>query len=392
VAQGGTGASTAEGARAALDVYSKGAVDAALGGIRAGTAHAPQSIIKAPLGPRPDGWTAADCDAPVASLSHSGTAVTVEAGLQVAYADGGNVYPSEVLAAPQSVDLSAAADGTSYIYADIAEDGTFSGFGHADVAPDVGGERSGKDIMPAFSTYTLSGWGTVSADSEYPGGYQAYKAFDKYQGTSTTATNTWLGNAAGVGFLCIAFEKPRGVLGFILGVSAYTSAIQGVTSIGRAPTSFDFVKDGGIVKSIVGESWTAYGQKKIYLFDSVQYGTQFKLDIKATSGGVLPAVAIMIPIFTEDLYNPTTVTMYDKDDNPIRRVYLGTAAKSSGAITSAQGFALGDRVRLAATGTILDNPFGGWHVQATQGTALLSATPTTISGVTVNTTPVVVRR
>jgi hypothetical protein len=142
VAQGGTGASTAEGARAALDVYSKGAVDAALGGIRAGTAHAPQSIIKAPLGPRPDGWTAADCDAPVASMTYSGNVVTVEAGLQVAYADGGNVYSSEVLATSQPVDLSAAADGTSYIYADVSEGGAFSGFGATTVAPEVGAEKA----------------------------------------------------------------------------------------------------------------------------------------------------------------------------------------------------------------------------------------------------------
>jgi hypothetical protein len=105
-------------------------------------AYAPQSIIKATLGARPDGWTVADCDAPVASLSYSGNVVTVEAGLQVAYADNGRVQLSEELTSPQVVDLSPAADGTHYVYADIAEDGTFSGFGATAVAPEVGAEKA----------------------------------------------------------------------------------------------------------------------------------------------------------------------------------------------------------------------------------------------------------
>jgi hypothetical protein len=79
----------------------------------------------------------------------------VEAGLQVAYADGGNVYPSEVLAAPQSVDLSAAADGTHHVYANVAEDGAFSGFGHTDVAPEVGVERIGAGDIYNPATVTM---------------------------------------------------------------------------------------------------------------------------------------------------------------------------------------------------------------------------------------------
>jgi hypothetical protein len=81
---------------------------------------APQTIVRAQVGSRPDGWTAADCDAPVASLSHSGNVVTVEAGLQVAYADNGRVQLSEELSSPQTVDLSSAADGTPYVYSRYA--------------------------------------------------------------------------------------------------------------------------------------------------------------------------------------------------------------------------------------------------------------------------------
>jgi hypothetical protein len=165
--------------------------------------------------------------------------VAIPAGLQVAYADSGRVQLSEELASLQAIDLSSAADGTRHVYADIAEDGNFFGFGATAVVPEVGAERA-------------------------------------------------------------------------------------------------------------------------------------------------DALA--------DIFNPAEVIMYNVAGSPTCRVYIGTAVKSGGAITAVNGYALGDRVRLPATGTILDNPFGGWHVQATQGTALLSATPAAISGVTVNTTPVVVRR
>jgi len=67
----------------------------------------------------------------------------ITAGLQVAYADNGRVQLSEELTSPQTVDMSAAADGTHYVYADMAEDGTFSGFGHTANKPMVGTERSG---------------------------------------------------------------------------------------------------------------------------------------------------------------------------------------------------------------------------------------------------------
>jgi hypothetical protein len=384
VAQGGTGASTAEDARAALDVYSKGAVDAALGGIRTGTAHAPQSIIKAALGQRPDGWTTADCDAPVASLSHSGNAVTVEAGLQVAYADSGSVQLSEVLAAPQSVDLSAAADGTSYIYADLSESGTFSGFGATTVAPEVGIERS-NDVLPPFSGYTLEDWGTVSAVNEIASsGHAAWKCLDG--GPASAVEAAYIG--AG-GSWTLTFTRPRTVKKLRVYPRAYTSTDWTSNALGSA----NVLADGTQVATISKASYTGSGDFVEVDINSVCSVLTISSMLSTSSGSILIGVIdIELGASVRDLYNPAELVMCDGIDNPIRRVYIGTAAKSSGAITSVQGFALGDRVRLAATGTILDNPFGGWHVQATQGTALLSATPAAISGVTVNTTPVVVRR
>jgi hypothetical protein len=118
-------------------------------------AYAPQSIIKATLGPRPDLWGPEDCDAPVASLSRSDNVVTVEAGLQVAYADNGRVQLSEELVSPQVVDLSSAVSGTHYIYADISEDGKFAGFGHTATKPMVGTERSGAGDLYNPATVTM---------------------------------------------------------------------------------------------------------------------------------------------------------------------------------------------------------------------------------------------
>jgi hypothetical protein len=73
----------------------------------------------------------------------------------VAYADSGRVQLSEVLATSQSIDLSSAADGTHHVYADIAEDGAFSGFGHTDVAPEVGVERIGAGDIYNPATVTM---------------------------------------------------------------------------------------------------------------------------------------------------------------------------------------------------------------------------------------------
>jgi hypothetical protein len=124
----------------------------------------------------------------------------------------------------------------------------------------------------------------------------------------------------------------------------------------------------------------------------VEMGGDFRLDVLTNHGRPNIVIGELTLLFAGDRYNPAEVVMYNVAGSPARRVYIGTAVKSSGVVTSVQGFALGDRVRLPATGTILDNPFGGWHVQATQGTSLLSATPSQITGVTVNTNPVMVRR
>lgn len=325
VTQGGTGASTTEDARAALDVYSKGAVDAALGGIRTGTAHAPQSIIKAALGPRPDGWTAADCDAPVASLSYSGNVVTVEAGLQVAYADGGSVQLSEALAAPHVVDLSAAADGTHHVYADIAEDGTFSGFGHTDMVPEVGVERGRIGTQDDVTSVTADP-ATYSGDPNtlVNGSLSGY-----VQWTTPAITVNFLGVGGRLQEFSIFAPRVQNILPKTWEVDGLSGGIW--TKIGD-----------GVTASV--DDWTSDRYISTTITDSTTVYEQFRLRTTSSwgSGMIFTDVKFSALADPADLYNPTTVTHYDSSDVPIRRVYLGWVEKVSGAITDVHCYSLGN--------------------------------------------------
>jgi hypothetical protein len=324
VTQGGTGASTTEDARAALDVYSKGAVDAALGGIRTGTAHASQSIIKAALGPRPDGWTAADCDAPVASLSYSGNVVTVEAGLQVAYADNGRVQLSEELAAPQTVDLSAAADGTYHIAVNMNADGSFSAPSHSSDYPQIGTRKLLAYPVPVAASTSASG---REIPFSVDGDLATY--WSPSVGSGTAIIGEWIE--------CTLPDTKGGTKSVVAkAASAYA---------GSAPATAD-------IEQQIDGVWTKVGAVK-YL-SNVLYGSfqatagNATLRIKATAGTVSSSYGWAIAdiqvsdLTAGDLYDPATVTMYDKDDNPIRRVYLGWVEKFGGVITDVHCYSLGD--------------------------------------------------
>ena len=120
-------------------------------------AYAHQSIVRAPIDPRPTGWSAFDCDFGAKSMSaeRRGALVQIAAGLQVAYADEGRVQLSEVLDSAHAVNLSSAVTGMHYIYADISEDGKFTGFGHTPNKPMVGTERSGSGDLYNPATVTM---------------------------------------------------------------------------------------------------------------------------------------------------------------------------------------------------------------------------------------------
>jgi hypothetical protein len=287
---------------------------------------APQTIVRAQVGSRPDGWTAADCDAPVASLSHSGNVVTVEAGLQVAYADGGRVQLSEELVSPQVVDLSAAADGTHHVYADIAEDGTFSGFGHTDVAPQINTRELLSYPVPVAASSTAA-----DRDIEF-----------SVDGNPATYWGAGAGSGAVVIGVWIEFTLPDSKSG-VKSIISTSSA----SYVGSAPSTAD-------VEQLVGGVWTKVGEL-VYIdntlrgsFDSVEGNNTVRL--KATAATVNSSYGWTISdiqvsdLTAGDIYNISGVTMYDKDDNPIRRVYLGWVEKSGGAITDVHCYSLGSSV------------------------------------------------
>ncbi|UZP67704.1 hypothetical protein N1030_01675 [Desulfovibrio mangrovi] len=118
--------------------------------------QAQQSIVKAAVGSRPSGWTASDCDPPVASMTYSGGIVTIAAGLQVACAGGGAVLLSAVSTATQDVDLSGEPDAKYHIAVNVNADGSFGAPSYSAVAPEVGLERinAGADLHnPAAVTH-----------------------------------------------------------------------------------------------------------------------------------------------------------------------------------------------------------------------------------------------
>ncbi|MFV0420629.1 hypothetical protein [Oleidesulfovibrio sp.] len=490
VAQGGTGASTAEDARAALDVYSKGDVDAALGGIKTGTAHAPQSIIKAPLGARPTGWTAEDCDAPVMSIlapqvplfsAHwccgmtvressrfsadtpawkllNGTAVNsadcwasvsgsfvggvgdeyveidfgversvsainilprlstdwllkfprdfqliadgvvvenitglvpaaqqtekavplsasfrckvlrmrvtniqdtsssyvvfgrlnitfddvpaghvaIPSGLQVAYADEGRVAASEVSNAMQSIDLSAAADGTYHIAVNMNADGSFAAPSHSNNTPQISTRKLLSYPVP------------VAASSENTGreiGFSVDGDLATYWGANS-------GSGAGVIGQWAEYTLPDSKGGF---KSIVAKASQ--SYVGSAPAAAD-------IEQLVSGIWVKVGEAK-YL-NNVLCGSfqatagNTTLRIKATAGTVSYSYGWTITdiqvtdLTAGDLYNPSDVTHYGSTDTPIRRVYLGWVEKYGGVITDVHCYALSKRcvVPLNAGGTL----------------------------------------
>ncbi|MFV0420578.1 hypothetical protein, partial [Oleidesulfovibrio sp.] len=63
--------------------------------------------------------------------------VAIPSGLQVAYADEGRVAASEVSNAMQSIDLSAAADGTYHIAVNMNADGSFAAPSHSNNTPQI---------------------------------------------------------------------------------------------------------------------------------------------------------------------------------------------------------------------------------------------------------------
>jgi hypothetical protein len=319
------------------DVATNEKVDAKIAA-QATTVHPPQSIVKAALGARPAGWSPADCDAPVESMTASGTIVTVPAGLQVAYADNWQVRLSAELASPIAVDLSAEADGTKYIYVDLDAGGAIVSAGVTDIPPEAGVSAGGSDVMPVFSGATLAGWGTVSATSEFNATNAPWKALDGTIGTAYLSASGSFNGGVGNQTWKTNFTKPRSFPGVFL--RSNTAVGDAIT----APRDFNVLCDGVIVATFTGVTW-AVNEEKYFGFDTpARNVSELSIQVLAIantiSTGYVSMQDVRIPLF-DDMYNPVTITMLNSADTAIRRVYLGSVVKSGSSITAVHCYALG---------------------------------------------------
>lgn len=105
----------------------------------------PQSIMQAPVMHRILGWSSADVDAPVNSVSIvSNLEYRVNAGLQVAFADSGKVRDSLVLLESKTIRLPPNPEnGVHYVFANLTNKREFAGFGTTTAKPVEGTYRDG---------------------------------------------------------------------------------------------------------------------------------------------------------------------------------------------------------------------------------------------------------
>lgn len=103
---------------------------------------APQSIVQAPMGVRPNGWDEEDCTLPTKHLISGDTnTILITAGLQFTYADQGYTRFSSVTTADAPLDIDVEHEGIKYIYCDMDASGTIVSVGVTDKEPKVGYTR-----------------------------------------------------------------------------------------------------------------------------------------------------------------------------------------------------------------------------------------------------------
>lgn len=285
-------------------------------------------------------WTALG-EVQIDFVDYNSNHVIVNPGLQVSFADNGVNRPSQVLTNTVDIDMSLIADGTYHVYADINSDGSFGSFGYKDVQPEVGNHRAGVDAMPGFTAYTLQGWGTVSASSEFNVSHPAWEAFDKVN--VSDVNSAWV-SQSGVtsGWLRCVFDKPRTLIGYMVRNRNDSGAIA------AAPKSWTFRVGNGEVPDTVVDTRTsevawANSEERHYQLASSVTCTSFELNITANNGyATYVHLDQITPLFIEDNYNSTELTHYDKNGNKIRRVYLGWVVKKSGNITGINTYSIGD--------------------------------------------------
>lgn len=257
------------------------------------------------------------------------------------------------------VSLTTSPDGTNWLYGEQTTDGNIISFGSKDIEPEVGISRNGVDSLPVFTDYTRDGWGTVTTSSERVGS-EAWTALDK-----EPLLGGWL-SASGVPSATwqIDFTASRKVIAYAI------TATNGRGHIDWFPRDWTVIDSAGneLAKETHQPS-PGQGATRLYKITNPVDDSRFLLNITKNNGtrnGNSVGFALITLFFAEDFYNTAELRHYDKNDNEIRRVYLGTVYKSGGEITEINNYVLGNSVILPinngnevvlSTRYVLDSPF-----------------------------------
>ena len=298
--------------------------------------------------------------------------ITVRKGLQVAAGVEGKVLLSDELESDTSLNISSAlaqTNGTFYTYADLDTAGNMI-FGFTEDKPKVNNYKTElatyKNTFPTMSSNITPNlcWATSQDGSAYA----PYLAFDGV--LSSSSLNSWVSLKSVAAPHLIA----RSSLGKTLGLFKVTA---GRTSSPRNyPIDFEIVytndeinDSGGCVSNLLTKyNWiTATSvlnqvfttdETKTYYATVPSSATAFGLKINRHNKTTYNYVSIsefeaferIVTDESSDYYNTSTHTHYDKDDNIIKRVYLGEFEVTDGVVTHVVNYQHGTTVTLPVNG------------------------------------------
>lgn len=315
------------------------------GSTRFAVSLTPQSTINAPAGDRPPGWTEEDCDPPVLALlanvperwtgfwgslfptSVNNGHVQVQAGLRVAYADSNKVGVSNFLLNPVNVNLTGAADGKQFIYAELDDEGNFLRFGYS-----ITDSTKKVIVAPPFSDYSLPGWGTVSGSHYDTLADTGVTDFFPWEAFDNTDENSWRSSNLPASLIC-TFNKKQILSGYRIHVNEDQ----------YFPEKWEVLADG-VVVDVQSSSDILVNGNGTAIVTLTQTVACYELSVKVIIGGDndIAKISEFKPILrAEAWYDEPSRTMFDSNDEPIRRVYIGYAVVESGQITDVHSYSLG---------------------------------------------------
>jgi len=283
--------------------------------------------------------------------------VGIPAGLQVAYVDSGQVRLSTELVSPIMVDMTDKDNGTHHVCVECAEDGAILNVGISGSAPQVGYERVDPALPPSginVGNMTLSGGLAAAFDGNV----------DQSAASSAAAGSSALG-----GYVGNDFGSPQ-ALKYAIAYSSNNSGFWNGATTGKVQLWGSNSNDFTTATLISSVSIANTLSQRVVTLNADSSNYRYRWVQALPDNTVLSTYIAEIEWYVEsqaDVYNPTSVTMLDSANAPIRRVYLGSVIKSGGSIVAVNCYALGTKVRVPVnsgsnavgnTTYSLANPFG----------------------------------